>query len=86
MSPALNRLRREIYEAVDSRNRSIHSVKYVASVQYASSFFKRRGDLVVLIRLPDRLRVDILSEFGISTLQFSLVNDQMTLYWPREGR
>jgi len=75
-----------VFAALQARERSVHALRaqFVATATQGSE--SRRADGVLLVQRPDRVRLRLVSPFGLTVLDYTSAGGQTRLLLPLEDR
>lgn len=72
-----------LYPHLEKRQKLLGSLKGLAELYVKGQ--SRAAEQVILIKRPDRLRLDTLNPAGETYLQIVLVGDHLQILWPQQG-
>ncbi|MCK6553064.1 hypothetical protein L6Q96_00535 [Candidatus Binatia bacterium] len=75
-----------VFAAVRARERSVQTIRARFVVAAVVEEETRRADGVMLVKRPDRVRLRLVSPFGLTVLDYTRVGDRSRLLLPLEGR
>lgn len=79
-------LRHEIVSSLEERNRSVRTLRGLASVRLGGKVFGRRREAAIVLKRPGSLRLEGLGEFGSGGVEWVVSGGEILVIWGDENR